>query len=354
MEVRRGYSGKVTLRSPSGESVTIKPPGRFKNSRGQVVEQSYDPRHVGRRLRQLFSSGWKVVACNGQPVSPPKAGEEEKKNTSLVVGTTMTGDKSHGGDHASAEVKDSPNAAERGMCSRKCRGGQKRRRKFNRRVQELRIQVQQTRRGGSGVYSSQPLKENENLLKSAERSAELLAELIGRSHLKVRRGISVNSEKLLVALEIGDNPLPPLEHPDERPKLRILVTPDCSGSTQDWSGLGQAWALHLSKIPDVDVIYITNSNGKFWEVAEADTETRALVESVDVVLYLGDGDGYELCQRYASYGAVVVALSSYAACVAKPRHRVQTQGLGVLHWVDRVSANTPDTWAESISLSLAT
>ena len=350
---RRGYSGQVTLRSPSGESVTIKPPGRFKNSRGQVVEQSYDPRHVGRRLRQLFSAGWKVVACNGQPVSKPEVGEEEKKNIDLVVGTTQTGDASHGGNHASKEVRDSPNAAKQGEKSRKCRGGQKKRRDLSRAFKARRIQVQKAKFTGSvGVYSPQPLEENARLLASAERSAEFLAELVGRSHLKVRRGVSVNTEKLLIALEIGDNPLPPIEYPAERPKLRILVTPDCSGSCQGWSGLGQAWALHLSRIPDVDVTYVTNSNGEFWGIHKEDTPR--LIEAVDVVLYLGDGDGRVLCERYASLGATVLALDCFAASVARPRLKSSNLGQGALYWVDRVCAKTPETWSRAIELCLAT
>jgi hypothetical protein len=148
-------------------------------------------------------------------------------------------------------------------------------------------------------------------------------------------------------LEIGDNPLPPLEDPDERPKLKILVTPDCSGSTQGWNGLGQAWALHLSRIPDVDVIYFTNVNGELREIEE-DAAIQKLMESVDVVLYLGDGDGYELCRHYASNGATVLALDSYSASVAKPRLKIEKAGSGMLYWVDRVSAREPETWTRSI------
>lgn len=123
-----------------------------------------------------------------------------------------------------------------------------------------------------------------------------------------------------------------LEDPDERPKLKILVTPDCSGSTQNWSGLGQAWALHLSRIPDVDVIYFTNFNGELWEV-EGDAATRKLIESVDVVLYHGDGDSDGLCRRYASYGATVLACWTHTAPTTptrvfgpKPTGRIRSTG----------------------------
>lgn len=354
----RGYREKVTLRSPSGESVTITVPGRRRRFDGTVAVDLWyheSAKRQDRRFKRLLSAGWKVVSQNGVPVADEDSdvGDEQKKHTDIVDGSTQSGNASHGGKHASAEVEDSQNAAKQGARSRKCRGGQKRRRNRNARFRErVRIQVQSTgQHGSAGVYAPQPLRVTPEILVSAERSAELLAELVGRSHIKVRRGVTVNAEQLLVALEIGDNPLPPLEDPDERPKLKVLVTPDCSGSTQDWSGLGQAWALHLSHIPDVDVVYFENFNGELWKV-EGDAETRKLIESVDVVLYLGDGDGYELCQRYASYGAIVAALDSYCANYANPRLRSETHGQGVLHWVDRVSAKEPDTWAKAIELCL--
>jgi len=374
-KMSKGYQGKVTLVSPSGsESVEISLPGRHRMKAGQYdysssghlktakvsLNSGYhsDSRKIAerqnRRFKRLISKGWKIVACNGKPVSEEKetvAGEEEKKQTDLVIGITKSGNASHGGDHASAEVEDSPNAAKEGKQKRKCRGGQKHRRKNTYgRNNRVRIQVQKcSQQGGGAVYAPQPLCVSNGLLESAEKSAELLARLVGRSHIKIKRGVVVNAEKLLVALEIGDNPLPPLENPDERPKIKILVTPDCSGSCQSWSGLGQAWAMHLSKIPDVDVIYFDNFNGEFWDIAD-DAETKKLIESVDVVLYLGDGDGGQLCERYASFGATVLALDSYCARYANPRLNRSKPGKGVLYWVDRVSTNEPDTWARAIEL----
>ena len=354
---RRGYQGEVTLRSPSGEYVTIKNfPGRWRDYRNKLSTNLNSRK--GRKFHKLLSAGWKVVACNGQTVGVDNnAGEEEKKDTSLVVGTTQTGNSSHGGKHASCEVEDSPNVAKEGKKRRGCRGGQKKRtkRKRSRRAKRTcRLQVQNAgQNGGPGVYAPQSLWFSDELLESAEESAELLAKLIGRSPLKVRQGVKIDVEKLLVALETGDDPLPALETPDEKSKLKILVTPDCSGSCQSWSGLGRAWALHLSKLPDVDVIYFENFNGKFWDVEEG-TETQKLIESVDVVLYLGDGDGWDLSNRYASYGAIVVALDSYCANVAKPRLEIKTVGQGTLHWVDRVSAHEPRTWTQSIELCLQT
>ncbi len=233
------------------------------------------------------------------------------------------------------------------------RGGRKERKQKQGSKPRIRIKVQNAgQNGGAGVYSPQPLQTNPALLKSAEESAEALARLVGRSAKKVKRGVTIDVEKLLVALETGNDPLPALETPDEKPKLRILVTPDCSGSTQSWNGLGQAWALHLSKLPDVDVVYYENFNGEFWEVKENE-EVQKLINSVDVVIYLGDGDGTELCRRYTSYGATVVALDSYCASLENPRLTSTEQiGNGTLYWVSSVSAKAPHTWKTGIELCL--
>jgi len=204
-----------------------------------------------------------------------------------------------------------------------------------------------------GVYSPQPLQVSGKARESAKKSAELLAELVGRSSQKIIQGIDVDVEEFLIALEIGDNPIPPLERPRERPRLRLLITPDSSGSTQNWSGLGRAWALLLAKLPDVDVIYADNRNGEFWEIKQ-EREWQKLVSEVDVVIYLGDGDGRRMCHRYAESGATVVALDCHSARVAQPRLAgiFRKPKGGTLYWVDRVSAKEPETWYKALTLIL--
>lgn len=351
-----GLSGQVSLKSPSGDEVIqIQVPGRFRLGKVQVDEGWGDEKSRAKRRRQdkrfqrLLSEGWTIAT----PEEAAAIGEEQKKNTSLVIGTTKSGDQSHGGDHASGEVEVSENAAELGKRSRGTRGGQKHRDGRNRQKgSSKRIQVQNAGQNGSvGVYSPQPLKINKAILKEAEASARLLAELVGRSHLKVKRGVVVDVDELLIALETGDNPLPAIESPDERPKIKILVTPDCSGSTQNWSGLGCAWALYLSRDPEVDVIYFENFNGELWEV-EQGKELEELLASVDVVVYLGDGDGYELCKSYAEQGCTVVGLDSYCANYANPRLKTTRHYSGTMHWVDKVSAKEPETWTRALELAI--
>ena len=371
MNARRpgeGYQGQVRLQSPNGtEFVTIQVPGRasvayyaqYPNREtgwGQVRGQA---RRQDMRFRRLLSEGWSVVP------EPPAGsrGEEEKKRMSLVDGSTQTGDQSHGGQHASGEVEDSPNAYDRGKkwTGRGGRGGKRKpaerqntpqAKKVRREERAAEVRVQDAgRRGGAGVYSPQPLRVSQEMLSSAEESAKLLAELVGRAALKVRRGISVHAEKLLVALETGDDPLPPLEWPAERPRARVLVTPDSSGSCQNWSGLGRAWALRLAAHQDLEVVYLENFNGQFRGFRELPEKFAALLAGIDVLVYLGDGDGYALCRSYSERGAsLVVGISS--DCAKVERVRLVPTGKQRFFWADRASRYSPNTWKEALRLAL--
>ena len=340
-----GHYGWVSLLSPEGEIRQMWIHGRRFDHR-YVLHESMERRDKG--FRRLLSTGWKVISQEEREKLEAER-EERRKQTDLVIGTTKTGDQSHGGEHASQEVKDSPNQAKRG-----CRGGRGQKAKEERQRQKYHGQPIQLakceQRSGGAVYSPQPLQPKAEVLASAEASAKLLLQLVGRAESKLKRGIVIDSERLVTALEIGDDPLPALETPDERPRLRVLVTPDCSGSTQGWSGLATAWAQYLSRVPDLEVIYLENVNGDLARGLHQ--QARQLVERVDLVLYLGDMDGYNLCRQYAGWGATVVALDSYCANVAKPRCKTEQIHGGTLHWVDRVSAKIPDTWHQAIARCL--
>jgi len=68
-------------------------------------------------LRTLQAIAAKLVEYYNKKSSNPEegnAGKEDKKDTDLVDGSTKSGDASHGGDNASNEVPDSPNAAKNG------------------------------------------------------------------------------------------------------------------------------------------------------------------------------------------------------------------------------------------------
>src|SRR6266568_8917967 len=85
-----GYCGQMTLRSPSGEIVTVEVPGRTKWS--GKVEPRYGelPCRQDRKFQRLLSAGYTVVSDKRSPEGEePEAGEEEKKFTSSVVGATQ-------------------------------------------------------------------------------------------------------------------------------------------------------------------------------------------------------------------------------------------------------------------------
>lgn len=214
-----------------------------------------------------------------------------------------------------------------------------------------------TQMGSTGIFCLTPVWTSPAMRQSAAKSARLLAELVGRSSQKTIQGTEVNAFDLLVALETGDNPLPALERPRLRPRLRVLITPDCSGSTQDWSGLGQAWALEIANLPDdVDVTFAYNMNGQFMNAdgrMVLDSAVDTMLRDADIVIYLGDGDGYKLCHDYAAKGATVVALDCYCASVASARLKeVNRRGSGCVYWVDKVSVHEPSTWHDALKLVL--
>lgn len=371
---------------------------------------------LDKQFRRLLSQGWRVIAVSETPPAQPEKPEEEKQEppksgalpsekpggpsskegqpsqSSKKSGKQeskkgqqpsdkksgkQAGEKKDQGDAgksvAEKEGGEAPKADSR-QKKRGCRGGrgkkaQKGRPHWHREVVTRRGRAKVARHqklmrakqggpsqcGGGGVHSPTPLLLTPEIRKSAEKSAEFLMELVGRAAAKTPSGTTVDAERLLVALEIDDNPLPWLEAPQMRPSLKVLVTPDCSGSTQGWSSLGQAWAEAVSKIPGVDALYVENVNGEFRLPDGAPLKQwKELVRQVDVAIYLGDGDGHDLCHQYAQAGATVVAFDNYLARTEKARLKEvsEKQSGGCVYWIDRVSAKAPDTWYDALRLVL--
>ncbi|MDR1032664.1 MAG: hypothetical protein LBL84_01480, partial [Candidatus Nomurabacteria bacterium] len=273
---RTGHYGWVTLVSPSGEKDRLYLPRRKKGQSGVAPapwtnwECEHTPQFE-RRFSRLLSAGWRVASTAEAEVEQPEpveelvedckteieievavivgqVGEESKKDTDQVDGSVQEGDDSHGGDNASGEVENSPNACENGTQAKRITdgalaGGEKRTRQGEigvggdktsgqgdddpdaesepksqddgwpkrqrgsrggrgekakeRRKQQKKADERQTKAsplrvqkcaqtGHNPVIALQPMRISEDEIKWAEQSAVLLSELVGRSVQKTR------------------------------------------------------------------------------------------------------------------------------------------------------------------------
>lgn len=190
----------------------------------------------------------------------------------------------------------------------------------------------------------------------ANAIAKPLLQLLGRG-LKVTAKRNIDAIGLAMAYETGDNPLPYLEARDERKTVRVFVTPDWSGSCQDFSEHTNAIAVALEKVPNISMVYIQNSNagygyevfqmlayrkagitGKRVELGNY-VEFRESIEKVldtcDVFLYFGDTDGYERCLGLAASGKRVIGLSCYACKSGLKPARLLADNCA---WIDGVNS----------------
>lgn len=363
-----GYGWGTVLVSPDGT--------RTRRVHLRPLRESGRKDRASRQLARLLSAGWTVMDP-GQQQQPGR--RYAPKGTSLVLpATSKTSDAAHGGDSASGEVPDSPNrGASTGQQQPKQqpkqetsppprqRGGRGGRRKkaapqntprnTPRKKGEPVTQASAGRAGshhGCQVRALQPLEVNPQVTQSARASAQLLADVVGRlGGRDIRAGVDVDPLDLLVRLETGDDPIPALEVPRVRPRVRVLVTPDSSGSTQSWSGLGRAWANLLAQDEDVDVAYVDNFNGQIQHPSQDQARGQGQQEH-DLILYLGDRDGYESCRDWARTGMTVIALDCHCARLEAPVlvEDATTRTGGRLLWVQRVSAKAPQTWAQALRL----
>lgn len=396
---RPGYWGRVTLSSPDGtRTETVILPCRYRASGsrdlliGGTRDGDRDQRHTRRFYRHL-SGGWTIR--HAERGLPPTAAPEQKAPEEIdkvAEATSLSSESVHGGQEATKDVTSSPNAADDGQSvtnrgARHGLGGQDedasqeasdtpddareevrehqrdslpRRPRGRRGGRPRRVSsgsqapdaddMLASRRGGRGLHCRTPLEPSRRTQAAAAASAKLLKGLVGRAVNDTPSGTQVDAERLLLTLETGDNPLPALDVPRKRPRARVLISPDCSGSTQDWSGVGQAWAIAIAGADGLEVVYEENTNGELPEPGD----TAQLLAKVDLVVYLGDSDGHVLCHKYANQGATVIALDSYKASWANPRVRedVRTRS-GRLLWLDRTSAKDPDTWTAALEHALA-
>ena len=280
------------------------------------------------QLAKLLSSGWKIVAIDDQPTR----GSNPSPDAAPSEGS---------------ETKKAPPHTDKQSAEKPLRGHRSQRKRP--------AEVQPARSKGSCNWMRPEGRASPEALLAAEQAAGLLGELAGKASLKAQASRGIDVSGLLLALETGDNPLPFLESPIERPRARVLVTPDCSGSTQGWSWVARAWARALSSHPELEVAYVENCNGSLYKGngssgSFTEKEERLLLGGLDLLVYLGDEDGRLLAEARARAGTLVIALDSFAASVQRPRLRSSERGR--LLWIDRVSAKAPLTWVEGLRLAL--
>lgn len=242
---------------------------------------------------------------------------------------------------------------------RKHRGN---RRRLGKRVVEVDRYAKGKSGNGSrvkGIYSYSEVVFNAQVYHAAKKSAEVLSNFLGKSQAMIEYGIRADIPDLLIRLEDGDNPIPALEIPQNRPKMKIMISPDCSPSTHDWNGLACAWAIMLAKSPDLDVLFCVNSNGEPVKISSERYLT--LMRSSDIIIYLGDADGMSHNKEWArEYGQHVIALSSANHSIGTvPPHKhdkvhliVQKYGRGILRYVTGVSSKDPRTWVKALNLCM--
>ena len=143
---------------------------------------------------------------------------------------------------------------------------------------------------------------------------ELLKQIVQTtSDKKFKKPRRPHAVKIWKALKTGENPLPYLEVPNDKRQLKVLATPDISGSCQNFSHLSQGFALVLAKMEDVAVTYIENYNGQLIGIEWTKEKSAQFCSAQDIVFYLGDDDCVENALIAAEKGATFIAFSSYRA-----------------------------------------
>lgn len=143
---------------------------------------------------------------------------------------------------------------------------------------------------------------------------ELLKQIVQTtSDKKFKKPRRPHAVKIWKALKTGENPLPYLEVPNDKRQLKVLATPDISGSCQNFSHLSQGFALVLAKMEDVAVTYIENHNGQLIGIEWTKEKSAQFCSAQDIVFYLGDDDCVENALIAAEKGATFIAFSSYRA-----------------------------------------
>ena len=142
--------------------------------------------------------------------------------------------------------------------------------------------------------------------------------------------------------------------------LSFVLSPDLSPSTSEWNPIAEAVSDSLANIPGVSSRVVINSNGAWYadEISSEDVNERMSKDLAggSVLVYLGDDQGYEHCQKVASSGGIVIGISSDPSPKGdfsdKPVVDVEQHGEGRVFWVSNVPTDSPGMVSDGVQEAL--
>jgi hypothetical protein len=142
--------------------------------------------------------------------------------------------------------------------------------------------------------------------------------------------------------------------------LSFVLSPDLSPSTSEWNPIAEAVSNCLEEIPGVSSRVVINSNGAWYadENPSGDLNERMSKDLAggSVLVYLGDDQGYEHCQKVAAGGGIVIGVSSDPSPKGdfsdKPIVDVEQHGEGRVFWVSNVPTDSPNMVSEGVQEAL--
>jgi hypothetical protein len=142
--------------------------------------------------------------------------------------------------------------------------------------------------------------------------------------------------------------------------LSFVLSPDLSPSTSEWNPIAEAVSESLANIPGVSSRVVINSNGAWYadETSAEDVNERMSKDLAggSVLVYLGDDQGYEHCQKVASGGGIVIGVSSDPSPKGdfsdRPVVDVEQHGEGRVFWVSNVPTDSPGMVSDGVQEAL--
>lgn len=268
--------------------------------------------------------------------------EAKKETDEVALATIKQSHEKHGGDHASKEVKNSPNPVNDGKQIRKRgkRGGAS---KAAKRTQANRDAMIASIGNGNSYAPPSRLIDNPGIRHYAKKIASVLSTWAGTNTQEASEEERFDVLGFIKATETGEDLRPYIEAEFEEDSVKVLVTPDFSGSCSWCSKITGAFARELSKTTGIDVTYVENCNGYPFSKDGWELDWRDIPASFDCVIYVGDYDAIDQMEYLYSSGKAkkIIALSNYGCNHNTPQVDREFSHHNVI-WVTHVNGNDPE------------